>query len=107
MLRTAADPDGPVLHAVDSPFKMAHHAMADRPAAVVLGVGPATLSYLDVIPVIRAINNHLPVIVVAAEDSLELERTARERGIFYYLVHPVERSEARAVLRNVMSGRRS
>ena len=106
VIRNAAEPDGPVVRAVDSPVKVAHHAMADRPVAVVLGVGPDTLAYLDVIPVIRAIKNDLPVIVVAAEDSLELERTARQRGIFYYLVHPVQRSEARAVLRDVMRSRR-
>jgi DNA-binding response OmpR family regulator len=105
VLRTAAGPDGPLLHAVDSPVKVAHEAMADRPAAIVLGVGPDTLANLDVIPVIRAIRSDLPVIVVAADDSLELERTARQRGIFYYLVHPVEKSEARAVLRNVLRSR--
>ena len=106
VIRNAAEPDGPVVRAVDSLVKVAHHAMADRPVAVVLGVGPDTLAYLDVIPVIRAIKNDLPVIVVAAEDSLELERAARQRGIFYYLVHPVQRSEARAVLRDVMRSRR-
>ena len=44
----------------------------------------------------------MPVIIVAEEDSLELERRARGKSIFYYLVHPIDPSEVEALLKNVM-----
>lgn len=97
----AAGPDGPLLHAVASTVRVAHHVMARRPVAVVLGMSLHNLSDLDVIAVIRAVKPDLPVIVIAEEDSLALERSIRQHGIFYYLVHPVEEAEARAVLQAV------
>lgn len=102
MLRSAADPDGPLLRGVDTPVQLARRAMVDHPLAVVLGVCNATLSHLDVIPVLRAIRSELPVIVIAEEDSLDLERAVRQNAIFYYLVHPLQRREVRAVLRNLL-----
>ena len=106
VIRIAAEPDGSVVRAVDNPVMVAQYAMSQGPVAVVLGAGADTFDHLDVIPVIRAIKSDLPVIVVAAEDSLDLERTARQRGIFYYLVHPIDPSETRAVLRNILRSKR-
>jgi len=86
---------------VDNAVQVAHRALSRPPAAVVLGLERSTLPNLDVIPVLRDVRADLPVIVIARDDSLELERLARQRGVFYYLVHPVEASEAAAVLGNI------
>ncbi len=102
VIREALGPDGPVLRSVSSPVKAAHHAVADRPLAFALGIGKNTLSHLDLIPVIRAVRSDLPVIVIAQDDSLELERAARRKGIFYYLVRPLEDGEVRAVFRDAL-----
>jgi DNA-binding response OmpR family regulator len=102
VLRNAAGPGGPVVLGVESAAEFAQHAIARRPVAVFLGIGTRTLTHLDVIPVIRAVRNDVPVIVVAEEDSLELERRARGESIFYYLVHPVDRSEVEALLKSIM-----
>ncbi len=102
VLRSAAGPRGPVLLGVESPAEFVQHAIARRPVAVFLGIGSRTLARLDVIPVIRAVRSDVPVIIVAEEDSLELERKARGESIFYYLVHPVDRSEVEALLKNIM-----
>lgn len=107
VLRSASEPNGPELHEETSLVKMTHRVMSGRPLALVLGVSPDMPADLDVIPVIRSLRTDLPVIVVAAGDSLELERTARQRGVFYYFVHPVERDEARAVLQVVSRAHRS
>ncbi len=101
VLRSASGPGGPVFRTVESAVKAAHQAVAHRPMAVVLGVDTGSSASLDVIPVIHAVHGDLPVIVVASEDSLELERSARQKGVFYYLVHPIDRSEVKAVLENV------
>jgi hypothetical protein len=42
------------------------------------------------------------VLVVADEDSLELERCVRQQGIFYYFVHPLQSPEVEAVLKNLL-----
>lgn len=99
VLREASGREQLVIRALDSPVKLTEHVISHRPIAVLLGVRPETLSHLDVIEVLRAIGLETPVIVIAEEDSLELERRARQKGIFYYLVHPVDREEAEAVLK--------
>jgi DNA-binding response OmpR family regulator len=60
------------------------------------------MDHLDVIPMIRAVGKDPPVIVVAEEDSLDLERRARQHPVFYYLVHPLEQNEVKAVLDDVL-----
>jgi DNA-binding response OmpR family regulator len=101
-LRNAAGRRGPlVLTALTVP-EFTQHVIARRPVAVFLGAGRSTHAHLDVIPVLRAVRAELPVIVVAEEDSLELQRRARESSIFYYLVHPLNQGEVRALLKNVM-----
>ena len=85
-----------------SETEFAREAITRRPSAAVLGLSRETLSGLNVINVIRAAHEDLPVIVIAEEDSLELERRARETGLFYYLVGPVSRGEMRAVLKSLL-----
>jgi DNA-binding NtrC family response regulator len=101
-LRRAAGPQGPALLIAESPVAVTHHVVAGHPLAVFLGVGNSTLEHLDLIPVIHAARRELPVIVIAEEDSLELERKARQKSIFYYLVHPVDPQEIEAVLKDVL-----
>lgn len=102
VLNGAAGPLGLVLHSVDSLVDVAHQAATRRPTAVFLGVGDDTLGHLDVIRTIHAVRNDLPVIVIGDHDSLELERRVRQQTIFYYLVHPIDRTEAGAVLGDVL-----
>lgn len=102
VLRKAAGPRGAVLLHVESSAELAQHAIERRPVAVFVGVATRTVGHLDLIPVIRAVRGDLPVIVIAEEDSLELERSARQKPIFYYLVHPLDRPEVEAVLQDVL-----
>ena len=55
---------------------------------------------------IRVVRRELPVILIAEDASLELERRAREHKIFYYLVHPIERSEVEAVVEDLLRSRK-
>jgi len=101
-VRQASAPSGPLVHAVDSAVAVAHHVVARPPAAVFIGIGRRSVKNLEVIPVIHSAREDLPVIVIADEDSLDLERAARSRSIFYYLVHPVSPVEVSAVLKDVL-----
>jgi DNA-binding NtrC family response regulator len=101
VLDSAVGPSGPKLRTAKSPTAFARDAVSRRPLAIVLGVSMQSIARLDVITVIREVRSEVPVIVIADEDSLDLERSARQRSIFYYLVHPIERSEVAAVLRDV------
>jgi len=104
VLKLAVKGEGARLRIVESAVKVAHQALSCPVIAVVLGVGPKTLANLEVIPVLRDLKAGVPVIVIATEDSLEMERSVREKGIFYYLVHPVDSDELTSVLADV--GRR-
>lgn len=90
------------LQVIDDPGEFARRAVSQRPLAIVLGVGSGTITLLEMISVIRAVRNDLPVLVIAEDGSLELERSARQKEIFYYLVHPVEGSELEAVLQDLL-----
>jgi DNA-binding response OmpR family regulator len=107
VLRRASGPEGPVVRSVKSTAEFAHDALSRGPLAIILGVGERSLGNLDLISVIRAIRSELPVIVIAEEDSLEVERRVRQESIFYYLVHPVDRAEVGAVLNDLLRRERS
>lgn len=102
VLRSASGSKGPALRIVETRAEFGREAVAYRAVALFLGIGSRTLADLDMIPLIRAVRSDLPVVVIADEDSLDLERCARQAGIFYYLVHPIGRSEVEAVLKDVM-----
>jgi len=106
VLRSASGTNGPVVLTVDSAADLAEHAIKRCPTAVILGVSTQTLHHLDLISVLHAAREHLPVIVIAAADSLVLERSARQKSIFYYLVHPIERAEVEAMLQDLLRGPR-
>lgn len=99
---SASASSGAIVNAVDSAVAVAHNVVARRPAAVFIGIGRRRSENLEVIPVIHTAREGLPVIVIADEDSLDLERRARSRSIFYYLVHPVNPAEVAAVLKDVL-----
>ena len=102
VLRNASRSQGPVFRAVESLLEVAHLTATRWPAAVFLGVGSRTLAHLDAIPTIRATRGDLSIIVIGEDDSLELERCARQHAIFYYLVHPIDRAEVGAVIKDVL-----
>ena len=102
VLEKACGPRGPIIRILDNAVEVAQYLVSRRPLAVFLCLGKTTRDYLDLIPVIRAVKGPIPVIVIAEEDSLELERNARQKNIFYYLVHPIEFAEVQAVLKDIL-----
>jgi DNA-binding NtrC family response regulator len=101
-VREASTSRGARVHAVDSAVAVAHQVVARRPAAVFIGIGRRRSRSLEVIPMIHTAREGLPVVVIADDDSLDLERRVRSKSIFYYLVHPVDPVEVAAVLKDVL-----
>ena len=60
------------------------------------------LDIFSAIPILRKIDPALPVIAIACNDSLELEKKARVAGIFYYLIKPLEANEVRMSVNNAI-----
>ena len=62
--------------------------MRTRYQALILDLKMPGLGGLDTIPIIKRIDETLPIIVVTGHSSYETERAARAAGVFYYLVKP-------------------
>jgi DNA-binding NtrC family response regulator len=60
------------------------------------------LDGLRAIPIVRKIDPGLPIIAIAHDESLEMERKARLAGIFYYLLQPLEVNEVRMSIMNAV-----
>lgn len=82
--------------------ELLRETVSRTPAAIVLGVQPGAFDELEAISVLHAMRARVPVIIVAREDSLELERKAREENIFYYLVEPIQTEELDAVIEDML-----
>jgi len=92
------DSKGGALIVLDSISELTRQAISSRPVMIVLGVSLNSSSEIEAIGVIHAVLDRIPIIVVAEEDSLDLERRAREMNIFYYLVEPIQIEELEAVI---------
>jgi DNA-binding NtrC family response regulator len=102
VIETAAGPCGTECIKLGSRAEVLHQVATRRPIGVFLRIGDDTKAHLDVIPMIHAVGKGPPVIVVADEDSLDLERRARQHHVFYYLVHPLDQKEVKAVLDDIL-----
>ena len=94
--------EGPAIRPVDEPAEMARQAVLHVPMAVFLGLRKRDRARLQIIPLLRAVFRELPVIVVADEASLELERRVRQEGVFYYFVHPLGSAEVEALSKDLL-----
>ena len=102
VLKAALGRKGPSIRTVDKPAEMARQVVLRLPLAVFLGLRKRDRARLQIIPLLRALFRELPLIVIADEASLELERRARQEGIFYYFVHPLGSAEVQAVLKDLL-----
>ena len=104
---TAGEAGGLEVLVMSGPSEMRQKVRPPHPVAAVLGIGGRGGVDTGAISLLRFVRRELPVIVVADEDSLELERSAREAGIFYYFVSPLDPKEVKAVVQDVLRQRRS
>ncbi len=93
-VETARTPVNAIRRTRVSPFQAAVFLLDDGDEA-----------WLETITAFNDLFPALPVIVLAYHDSLETERRARQRKIFYYLLRPVDGAEIKAVLRDATASR--
>lgn len=60
---------------------------------------------LDVVTILRKFRPALPIIVLSADESLEMGRRIFAQGIYYYLLKPIDLAELEAVVRSAMERR--
>lgn len=73
--------------------------------ALILGIEAHGMKCYELLPLIREIDDQLPVIVTSSDDSLEVAARVREQGVFYYVLKPVDIAEIKMVLRNALQRR--
>ncbi len=52
----------------------------------------------DLIPLVKKINSHLPIIALSEDSSLEMSKKVRLQGIFFLAMKPVDPAEIRAAV---------
>ena len=83
--RRQVSEQGRQVRAAAHPVSAIEKAASSGVKALVVLLGAEDREWLEFIPVFNHLFPGIPVIVVAAQDSLETERQARQGKIFYYL----------------------
>ncbi len=73
-----------------------------RPDLVVYGLRPSCDQDLGVLQLLRGIQPDVPLVLVAAEDSLVTQKMVHDLRPIYYAVRPVDSTELREVLHAVL-----
>lgn len=104
-LRRLIGAHGYSVEAVRTPVGAIQRTRGSSFRAVVFLLDKGDETWLETITAFNDLFPDLPVIVLASHASLETERQARQRKIFYYLLHPADSAEIRAVLKDATAGR--
>lgn len=91
--------EGYTVETVNQPRDTIQRLLSGRFDVMILGLHSGEAEDIDVIPILNQIDRQLPIIAIAADESLELERRARAGKLFYYAVRPVDDEEIKEVVR--------
>jgi DNA-binding NtrC family response regulator len=91
--------EGYTVEAVNCPGEAIRRLLPGRFGVMVLGVHSGEAEDVGLIPMVNRIDRQLPIVVIAADESLELERRARTGKLFYYAVRPVDSGEFKEVVK--------
>lgn len=78
--------EGYQVEKVDSSQKVLHLLEGGDYDLVIIDVDVEDLSGLEAITLLKREYPHLPVIAMTSNNSLQLEREVRERGVFYFFI---------------------
>lgn len=89
---------GYTVETANRPEEAISRLLPKRFGVMILGLHSEKEEDAEAIPVINRIDRQLPIIAIAGDDSLELERRARRGKLFYYAVRPVDIEEVKEVV---------
>jgi excisionase family DNA binding protein/PAS domain S-box-containing protein len=72
---------------------------------LILAVETWGIKGYELIPIIKRLNNFIPIIVTSADDSMDVATKVREQGVFYYAIKPLDMNEIKLVVRNALNRR--
>ena len=75
--------------------------------AVILDVHMEGMTGPETIDRIREVDSLVPIMIVTGDHSIETERKARHRDVFYYFVKPLDLAEIRDVVDSAIHSRRA
>ena len=96
---------GHTIDFVESSSRAVQRVLAEPCGVVFVSVSLSDEEGLDTISVVHDLDSQLPVVAVAERESLDLEREARLRKVFYYLVQPVDAEELEAVVGRALAAK--
>ena len=98
---------GHTVEATNRPEDAIQRLLPKRFGVMILGLHSEEEGDVETIPVINRIDRQLPIIAIAGDDSLELERRARKGKLFYYAVRPIDIEEVKEVVNQALMRSRS
>ena len=67
---------------------------------VIMDVELSGMKGYEIIPILKKIDAHLPIIMTSTDTSLELAKKVREAGIFFYEIKPLDFEEIRLAVKD-------
>lgn len=87
-------------------FRAIEELLAHEFGAVILCLGSSG-DVRELVPLVSRLDRTLPILTVAQEDSVEVQREIRRSRVFYHLTQPVDAGELRQAIREALTRRRA
>lgn len=90
LLKKEFDPETYEVTAVNSGSKLMRLLKTIKPGLIITDIYMDGKDGFEVIANVKKVNAKTPVIVITADNKIELERKARDKDVFAYFVKPLE-----------------
>jgi CheY-like chemotaxis protein len=105
LLREVLTKEGYKVEIIESGVMAIKKVLKQTVDVLILDIYMGGMSGIEVIPIIKQVNPHLPIIAITGDTSPETERKVRAEGIFYYFLKPFDLEEIKKVVRSALPGK--
>jgi len=99
LLRGVLQKEGYSVQTVESGVSAIREILKEKFQVLILDIYMAGIDGFETISILKRIDSHLPIIVITGNNSLQIEKKIRAKGIFYYLVKPFDMKEMKEVVK--------
>lgn len=99
LLRGVLQKEGYSVQTVESGVSAIRKILKEKFQVLILDIYMAGIDGFETISILKRIDSHLPIIVITGNNSLQVEKKIRTKGIFYYLVKPFDMKEMKEVVK--------